>query len=316
MTAKGWVALWAVYVIWGSTYLGIELAGETIPPVFAAGVRFLLAGGLMAGWVAIRRGRSPFRVERRELASAVLVGVLLLGANAMLFVAERRVPIGLASLLIASVPLWIVLMRTVTGDRPRRVALVGVGTGFGGIALLVRPGGHASFGGIVLVLGSASIWATGSFLSSRLPLPPDAFVATAIEMLAGGALLLPLGLLLAGDESVSPAAWSGRSVVGLVYLVLIGSLVGYTAYVWLLGHVAIGTVATYAYVNPVVAVALGALIAGEAVTATTVIGGLITVVAVVIVVSEDGGRRRPPLPDPPEAYEPEDRQGRLRSSAT
>ena len=149
MTAKGWVALWAVYVIWGSTYLGIELAGETIPPVFAAGVRFLLAGGLMAGWVAVRRGPSPFRVERRELASAILVGVLLLGANAMLFVAERRVPIGLASLLIASVPLWIVLMRTVTGDRPRRIALVGVGTGFCGIAVLVRPGGHASFGGIV-----------------------------------------------------------------------------------------------------------------------------------------------------------------------
>jgi len=297
MTAKGWVALWAVYVIWGSTYLGIELAGETIPPVFAAGVRFLLAGGLMAGWVAIRRGRSPFRVERRELASAVLVGVLLLGANAMLFVAERRVPIGLASLLIASVPLWIVLMRTVTGDRPRRVALVGVGTGFGGIALLVRPGGHASFGGIVLVLGSASIWATGSFLSSRLPLPPDAFVATAIEMLAGGALLLPLGLLLAGDESVSPAAWSGRSVVGLVYLVLIGSLVGYTAYVWLLGNVAIGTVATYAYVNPVVAILLGVVFLGEHVTWPIALGAAVVLASVALVIRNEADRVVEPFPE-------------------
>jgi len=290
MSARAWLALWAVYVIWGSTYLGIELAGETIPPVFAAGVRFLLAGTLMAGWVAVRRGRAPFRVGKNELASAVLVGVLLLGANAMLFVAERRVPIGLASLLIASVPLWIVLLRTVTGDRPGRVALIGVATGFAGIALLVRPGGSASFGGILLVLGSASIWATGSFLSSRLPLPPDAFVATAIEMLAGGVMLLPLGLVLAGDESVSPASWSGRSLVGLAYLVLIGSLVGYTAYVWLLGHVPIGTVATYAYVNPVVAILLGVLFLGERVTWQIALGATVVLASVALVIRNEAAR--------------------------
>ncbi len=139
MTSRAWLALWTVYIVWGSTYLGIALAGETIPPIFAAGVRFLLTGALMGGFVALRRGRVPFRVRRSELGSAVLVGVLLLGANALLFVAERRVPIGLASLLIASVPLWIVLMRTATGDRPSRVALVGVATGFAGIAVLVRP---------------------------------------------------------------------------------------------------------------------------------------------------------------------------------
>jgi drug/metabolite transporter (DMT)-like permease len=272
MNARGWIALCAVYIIWGSTYLGIELAGETIPPVFAAGVRFLLAGALMAGWVVVRRGQAPFRIGRNELASAVLVGVLLLGANAMLFVAERRVPIGLASLLIASVPLWIVLLRTLTGDRPSRSALIGVATGFGGI---------------LLVLGSASIWATGSFLSSRLPLPSDALVATAIEMLAGGALLLPLGLVLAGDESLSPASWSGRSLVGLVYLILIGSLVGYTAYVWLLGHVPIGTVATYAYVNPVVAILLGVIFLGERVTWQIAVGALVVLASVALVIRND-----------------------------
>ena len=200
MSARAWLALWAVYVIWGSTYLGIELAGETIPPVFAAGVRFIFAGGLMAGWVVVRGGHARFKVSRPALASAALVGVLLLGANAMLFVAERRVPIGLASLLIASVPLWIVLLRTLTGDRPRRVALASVATGFAGIAVLVRPEGSVGIGGILLVLGSAAIWATGSFLSSRLPLPADAFVATAIEMAAGGIVLLPLGLALARDD--------------------------------------------------------------------------------------------------------------------
>jgi drug/metabolite transporter (DMT)-like permease len=290
MTARAWLALWTVYIVWGSTYLGIELAGETIPPVFAAGARFLLTGALMGGFVLARRGRAPFRIGRNELASAVLVGMLLLGANALLFVAERRVPIGLASLLIASVPLWIVLMRTVSGDRPSRSALVGVATGFAGIAVLVRPGGDASFGGILLVLASACIWATGSFASSRLPLPPDALVATAVEMLAGGLMLLPLGLLFPGSESLDPSAWSERSLAGLVYLVLIGSLVGYTAYVWLLGTVPISTAATYAYVNPVVAILLGVVFLGEGVTWQIAIGATVVLASVALVIRSEAGR--------------------------
>jgi drug/metabolite transporter (DMT)-like permease len=290
MSPRAWLALWAVYVIWGSTYLGIEFAGETIPPVFAAGVRFILAGVLMAGWVLLRNGRARFRVGRAGLASAVLVGVLLLGANAMLFVAERRVPIGLASLLIASVPLWIVLLRSLTGDRPRRVALMSVATGFAGIAVLVRPEGGVGAGAILLVLCSAAIWALGSFLSSRLPLPADAFVATAIEMAAGGIVLLPLGVALAGDESLSPDAWSGRSLLGLLYLVLIGSLVGYTAYVWLLGNVRIGTVATYAYVNPVVAILLGVAVLDEEVSWRIAGGAAIVLVSVAVVIRNEASR--------------------------
>lgn len=290
MSARAWIALATVYVIWGSTYLGIALAGETIPPVFAAGVRFLLAGGLLAAWVVLRRGTGPFRIARNELASAVLVGCMLLGANAMLFVAERDVPTGLASLLFASVPLSIVLLRTATGDRPTRIALAGVMTGFAGIAFLVRPEGGATFGGILLVLGSASLWALGSFVSSRLPLPPDAFVATAIEMLAGGLLLLPLGIALAGDESLSPASWSGRSFLGLGYLVLIGSLVGFTAYVWLLGNVAIGTVATYAYVNPVVAIVLGIVILDEHFTWRIAAGAVVVLASVAIVIRNETTR--------------------------
>jgi drug/metabolite transporter (DMT)-like permease len=290
MSGRAWLALWAVYLIWGSTYLGIELAGETIPPVFAAGMRFLLAGSLIGGWVLLRHGRSRFRVSRAELTSALLVGVLLLGANAMLFVAERRVPIGLASLLIASVPLWIVLLRTLTGDRPRRVALASVATGFAGIAVLVRPEGSAGIGSILLVLCSAAIWAAGSFLASRLPLPADAFVATAIEMAAGGIVLLPLGVLLAGDESLSPGAWAGRSLLGVVYLVLIGSLVGYTAYVWLLGNVRIGTVATYAYANPVVAILLGVVFLDEGVSWRIAGGAAIVLLSVAVVIRNEASR--------------------------
>ena len=290
MTPRAWLALWTVYIVWGSTYLGIALAGETMPPVLAAGLRFLLSGALMGGFVLLRRGRSPFRIGRRAFASAVLVGVLLLGANALLFVAERRVPIGLASLLIASVPLWIVLLRTVTGDRPTRSALIGVATGFVGIAVLVRPGGSASFGGILIVLASACIWAIGSFLSSRLPLPEDAFVATAVEMLAGGILLLPLGLAFPGSESLNPGTWSNRSLLGLVYLVLIGSLVGYTAYVWLLANVRIGTVATYAYVNPVVAILLGVVFLDEGVTWQIAVGAAVVLASVAVVIRSEAAR--------------------------
>ena len=290
MTARAWIALGTVYVIWGSTYLGIALAGETIPPVFAAGVRFLLAGGLIGGWVLLRHGPARFRVGRAELASALLIGVLLLGANAMLFVAERHVPIGLASLLIASVPLWIVLLRSLTGDRPHRVALLSVATGFAGIAVLVRPEGSTSAGHILLVLASACIWAVGSFLSARLPLPTDAFVATAIEMAAGGAVLLLLGIAVAGDEPLSPGSWSNRSLLGLGYLILVGSLIGYTAYVWLLAHVRIGTVATYAYVNPVVAILLGVVVLDEGVSWRIAAGATIVLASVAVVIRQDAAR--------------------------
>lgn len=297
MTPRAWLALWAVYIVWGSTYLGIAFAGETMPPVLAAALRFLLSGALLGGFVLARRGRGPFRIGRQALAAAALVGSLLLGANAMLFVAERRVPIGLASLLIASVPLWIVLLRTVTGDRPTRAALIGVGTGFAGIAVLVRPGGSASLGGIVIVLGSACIWAVGSFLSSRLPLPEDAFVATSVEMLAGGLLLLPLGLVFPGSESLHPDTWSNRSLLGLAYLVLVGSLVGYTAYVWLLAHVAIGTVATYAYVNPVVAILLGVVFLDEGVTWQIAVGAAVVLASVAVVIRSEAARVVEPFPE-------------------
>jgi drug/metabolite transporter (DMT)-like permease len=192
---KVWIALVTVYLIWGSTYLGIELTGETIPPLFAVGVRFLAAAALMFGFTAWRRGSGVLRVSRRELASCVLIGALLPGANAILFVAERHVPTGLASLIIGAVPLWIVLMRTVTGDRPHRAALAGVVVGFCGLVLLVRPSGGASLWSLLLVVASSVMWATGSFLSGRLPLPRDSFAATSYEMLAGGLILLPIGAL-------------------------------------------------------------------------------------------------------------------------
>jgi drug/metabolite transporter (DMT)-like permease len=261
------------------------MAGETIPPLLAAGWRFVVAGLLMAGWVVWRRGAAAFRVTRRELASAALIGILLPGANALLFVAEQEVPIGLASLVIASVPLLVVLLRLAGGERPSRGAIVGVAIGFVGIAVLVRPGvGGATATGLALVMASAVAWAVGSYLSSRLPLPRDAFAATALEMLAGGLVLLPIALLATDFE---PSAWSTRSILAWWYLVIFGSLLGYTAYVWLLHHAPLGKVATYAYVNPVVAIALGAIVLDEAVTWRIVLGAAIVLAAVATVVRRE-----------------------------
>lgn len=279
-----------MYILWGSTYLGIELAGETIPPLFAVAWRFVAAGAIMAGLVAWRRGISALRVSRAELGSASLVGVLLLGSNALLFVAERDVPIGLASLVIASVPLFVVALRFTGGDRPTRGALVGVAIGFVGIAVLVRPGGDATTGGLALVLASAVIWAIGSYLSSRLPMPPDALTATTLEMIAGSLVLLPIGLLTTDFE---PSEWSARSIAGWWYLVVFGSVIGYTAYVWLLQHAPIGKVATYAYVNPVVAIVLGAIVLHEELTWRIVLGAAIVLAAVAAVVRRESVTAKP-----------------------
>ena len=282
--AKVWVALVTVYIIWGSTYLGIEMTGETIPPMFAVAVRFICAGLLLAALTRWHRGWGVFRVRRAELLSAILVGALLPGANAVLFVAEQHVATGIAALIIGSVPLWIVVMRIATGDRPPRAALIAVLIGFAGVALLVRPSGGSPLWALLIVLGSAVMWAVGSFLSARLPMPRDSFAATTYEMLAGGLLLLPIGL---ATTSPHPSEFSARSIGGFWYLVTFGSVVGYTAYVWLLDNAPLGTVATYAYVNPVVAIALGALVLHESLTWTVVIGAALVLACVAVVVRRE-----------------------------
>jgi drug/metabolite transporter (DMT)-like permease len=282
--ARVWVALGTVYVIWGSTYLGIELAGETIPPLFAVGTRFVAAGLLMTGITVWRRGPGVLRVRPPELASAVLVGALMPGANAVLFIAERHVATGLSALIIGSVPLWVVFLRTLGGDRPPTAALAGVGVGFGGLALLVRPSGGSPLWAMLIVVVSAVMWATGSFLSSRLPMPADSFAATSIEMLAGGAILLPIGLATTHPHF---ADFSARSIFGWFYLVTAGSLVGYTAYVWLLDNAPLGTVATYAYVNPIVAIALGVAFRGEHLTWRLAAGAIVVIAAVALVVRQE-----------------------------
>jgi len=283
--AKVWTALVTVYIIWGSTYLGIAYAGETIPPLFAASTRFITAGALMTV-VVLKVRHGTLRMPRRELLSCALIGCLLPGANSVLFFAERNVPTGLASLIIASVPLWMMVLRVGVGrERLPWPVLAGVGVGFAGVAVLAQPSGGAKAYGIALCVLSALMWSTGSFLSSRLPMPADPFSATAVEMLTGGLVMLPISLLTLHHFSPSTT-----SIFAWIYLVTFGSIVGYTAYVWLLANAPLGMVSTYAYVNPVVAITLGVLFRGESVTWRLLIGAAIVVVAVAAVV-----RREPPV---------------------
>jgi drug/metabolite transporter (DMT)-like permease len=280
LRGKTWTALVTVYLVWGSTYLGIYYAGKTIPPLFAASTRFMTAGALMAGVVLLRGG--TLRISRTAFRSVVIIGILLPGANAVLFVAERNVPTGLASLIIASVPLWLALLRLLGGERMPWQVLAGVGVGFAGVAILAQPSGDAKTWGIALCVLSALMWSTGSFLSARLTMPANPFAATAYEMAAGGLVLFPISLFTV--HGLHP---STQSIVGWLYLVTFGSIIGYTAYTWLLANAPLGLVSTYAYVNPVVAITLGVLFLGEALTWRLLIGAAIVVVAVAIVVRRE-----------------------------
>ena len=288
-----WGALVTVYLVWGSTYLGIALVVESMPPLLGMGLRFLVAGTLAAALVVVVRGRSALRIERAELGGAAFVGLMLLGFGiGVLALAERYVPTGVAALIVAVVPLWIALLRAVTGDRPPPLTLVGVAIGLGGVAILVRPTGgpdvvdsRTAWWSLVIV-GSSACWAIGSFLMPRIPTPRDALVLTTYEMLAGG-LILSLAGLLGGERFSSFSDATPRSWLGLVYLVVVGSIVGYTAYLWLLDNAPISLVSTYAYVNPVVAVLLGVLVLGESLTAPMLLGGAVVLLGVGLVVAAE-----------------------------
>lgn len=286
-----WAALWTVYIVWGSTYLAIRVTVETLPPFLAAGVRFLIAGILMYGWLWFRKGSGGMRVTRSQLACTGLVGaLLLLGGNGLVMIAEQDVPSGLASLIIASTPLWVVLYRYLARDDVSRGTLVGVAVGFVGVAALVLPADRpdgASLGGIFLLLIAAASWGNGSFLSSRIDMPRDPAVSTAYQMLLGGLALLVLGALRGELAGLDIEAFSTRSIVALVYLIFMGSLVAFTAYVWVLQHAPVSKVATYAYVNPVIAIFLGWLVLSEEITVSIFGGAAIIVASVAFIVRKE-----------------------------
>jgi drug/metabolite transporter (DMT)-like permease len=295
-TLTVWTNLWIVYIVWGSTYLAIALMVETLPPLLGAATRFIAVGLILLPFVAIRKGLSAIRPTRAQLLSAGFVGLMLPGANAVISVAEQDVPSGLAALLVASIPLWVILLRVVAGDHPTRSSLGAVLLGFAGVALVVKPEGGASIIGPLACIGAALMWATGSFASPRIRLPRDPVVSVGWQSLLGGIVVLGAGLIAGEGGDIHPAEWSTRSILGLIYLITFGSLLAYSSYTWLLQNAPISKVSTYAYVNPVVAIILGFLINDESISTMALIGAAIIVASVALVIrieSPARARRNP-----------------------
>jgi drug/metabolite transporter (DMT)-like permease len=288
-------ALGVVYVVWGSTYLAIRILVEQAPPLTSAGLRYTTGALLLGAILALRGGPRRLRLNRRQVLGTAFLGLMLpMLGNGMVTVAENLgSPSGVAALLIASVPLIIVVFRVAEGDRPRPWSLAGVLLGFAGLALLVLVGGGGAggfpLGPALIVVGASACWAFGSYTQPRLWLPDDVFVTTVYEMLFGGLILLTVGRV--AGESFQASAYSTRTWSALGYLVVFGSVLAFTAYVWLLANAPISLVATYAYVNPVVAVFLGWLVLDEKVTAAVVVGGGIVVAAVAVVIRAERPRR-------------------------
>jgi drug/metabolite transporter (DMT)-like permease len=285
-----------VYVLWGSTYLGIALAIETMPPMLMAAARFLVAGALLYVIVRLTSARDAGRPSRREWGAAALTGLpMLAGGNGGVVWAQQTVPSGIAALMIASVALWIVILdRAFFGRRLGWPAIVGLVAGFGGVALLVDPsteGGVDPTGAAILLLAALS-WATGSLLARGGGLPSNLLLAASMQMLAGGVALAVFGIAIGEAGDVHPTQFSARSLGGLAFLIVFGSIVAFSAYGWLLRVARTSLVATYAYVNPVVAVWLGWAFLGEGVSARTLLAGGVIVASVALIVSS----RRSPAP--------------------
>lgn len=294
--------LWTIYLVWGSTYLAIRVAVETIPPFLGAGVRFVIAGIILAAYLQARGRLAGATLGREQVVACAIVGaLLLLGGNGLVMTAEQTVPSGLAALLVASVPLWVVVLRTLDGQRVAGTTLASIAVGFFGVAILVLPqaeGGLATLGGPLLLIVASLSWATGSFYSQRLPLPRDPLVSTCLQMLLGGALLTAAGVILGEAGAYRLSEVSSASAVALGYLVAFGSLAGFTAYTWLLHHAPVSTVATYAYVNPVVAVFLGWAILSEEIGVAILAGAAVIVASVAFVVRQETlSRQRAPEPE-------------------
>ncbi len=295
-----WAALLIVYIVWGSTYLAIRVVVETMPPLLTAASRHLLAGLTIVVLLIITRGTRSLRLSRSEWVGGGFVGLaLLLGGNGLVVLGERDVPSGLTALIIAIVPLFVVLLRRIFGERVALGTYVGVAGGFVGMALLIVP--HGVLGDVnvlamLMLVGASLSWAIGSYFSKRLQLPRDPLASTAVQMVVGGSGLAVAGTL-AGEWGLAHfERFSGESVLAFGYLIIFGSVLAYTAYTWVLQHASVSRVSTYAYVNPVVAIVLGALILQEVVDFWIVLGAAVIVVSVALVIRSEAARAPQELP--------------------
>ncbi len=284
----------SIYLVWGSTYLAIRYAVQTIPPFIMGGIRFLVSGALLYIWARYRGAPRPTRLHWRN--AIIAGGLLLLGGNGAVVWAEQFVPSGLTALLVSILPFWLVLIEWVRPPRkrPSGAVLVGLVVGFVGIIVLVGPGNIGGqgdvrpIGALVLILGSLS-WAIGSFWSRDAELPESGLLTTGMEMLGGGALLIIVGAIGGELSRFDVHQISRASSIGLVYLITFGSLLGFTSYIWLLDKVSPARLGTYAYVNPIVAVLLGWAVAGERLSARTAVAAAIVICAVALITTARSG---------------------------
>jgi drug/metabolite transporter (DMT)-like permease len=294
-TAVLWANMAVIYVVWGSTYFGIAVAIETIPPFLMAALRFGIAGALLIGWDLLRHPEARRLPTRRQVVDSAIVGGLLLGiGNGFVVFGEKTVPSGIAAILIAMMPLWFALLGWLYfRERLPRIVVFAIALGFGGTALLIWPAGAGASSydplGILILLLAPLGWSHGSIYSARrAQLPPSPLTASGLQMLAG-ALATGFEAAVTGEPGqFRPEAISTASLLALVYLVLIGSMLAYTSYAWLLRNAPLSLIGTYAYVNPVVAVGLGTVFLGEPITLRTVLAAAVILAAVAIIVTARG----------------------------
>ena len=291
-------ALATVYLVWGSTYLAIRVTDRTMPPLLMSSVRFLIAGSAL--YLFASRGRA--RPTARQWGAAAIVGAaLLLVGNGGVAWAETRIESGLAALIVAIIPLWVALMdRVFFGRRLSPLALLGLVVGFAGVALLVRPGGGGDLVAMLALVVTTAAWAGGSLYARGAALPESPLLSASMQMLSAGVFLSVAGLATGEASSVHADSFAAKPVLAFVYLVLVGSLVAFSAYAWLLKNVRISIVSTYAFVNPVVAVALGTLFLSEPIRWTTITAGAAIVVAVVLIVTARAPAQKPVAGEAPE----------------
>ena len=290
-----------MYIAWGTTYIGIAFTIETMPPLLSMSFRFVAASLALFLFIGLRNGWAALRLTHKEFMSAIFLGVLMLGVGlGTMALAQKVVPVGVASLIVAAMPIWTALFRTLDKDRPKRTSLLGIIAGLVGIAIIMLPGqtiarpdsdGASVTLWMFIILFGNLCWSLGSFIAPRLETPSNPLVLSTYEMAGAAGTLFIAGMI--HQESVADFMdASVRSWGGWIYLVTVGSLIGYTVYTWLLESAPITLVSTYAYVNPVVAVALGIVIFNESLTTNILVGGFIVIVSVAIVVAVESVKKQ------------------------
>lgn len=295
-------ALLVMYIAWGTTYIAIAFSIESMPDLLAMGLRFLAAGVLQFLLVGSTSGFAQFRITGKQFWNSSLLGTMMLALSlGAVAVGEHVVPISVASLIVSTLPLWTALLRYMDGDKPAALSLVGVAAGFIGLIFILQPSGITPRAGgnpaelllwmVVILLGNI-VWAIGAFFTTRMDVPKKPLVITTYEMFAAGLVLMTLGLFRGQNfGDFLDATW--QSWLGWSYLVIVGSVIAYSTFNWLLGNAPISLVSTYSYVNPIVATALGLLFFGEQITVTVMLGGVVVLISVALVITAESRKKEP-----------------------